>query len=1720
MGRGIRYCCAALLFLIVASPSIAGDKSLRVDDEAVSRTYDARERITEVVEVSEYGRYSFSVSSDVSATLRLVDRMEGPGHLAVERMDRFLPEGEVKLIVEPGGGHDAFSGDITVTVRPFEEQNDKPLPRLPHERVLSTDLEDNEQRSYWIQVDGPDARWVSLEVAGRHLSDLRLWRHGSWLTDVTPDVSESEPEKGRPLEVRTIHTELEPGLYRVSAYGGPANTWARDNGNAPLHIRYGIPKLSSEGWSQHETSPFGVDRWRVTSPRDLFHLRLPEAAPTEITVGQYQASQSPFASRALRREALKRDSRTPWVTLRSPYGTGEQLLTVRRQPGASYELARLDSDSWFRLSDRGSGHVWIGHMGLSSPLDTLEPTAAIVDRTEDRLVTSTAIPIGPGRAWRRRFNLLDEVELFVEITEGGRYAAQSMTDSGARSELRIMPLMGDEDAITEDWRLADHAAWELAAGYYRLAIRPRDEHSGIADVSFGAADMSTSERDALDPGPRRAMSIMEDVPPYRNYWVDGGQYDDGQVSGGQEAVTVRDYPLELEEPLPLVQLGDRVRSFQLATEQPRPIVAVDSTGERLPIATGSMETGDANWQRLIEPESLEASNGHVRVRTPGDEPVRYVLRRQEVAVDRAPLESLPGDERRDALPDFPVLEPGGGQRVRFRAGRQRTWLMPLDKPGLWRLETTGLLSTRGSVRTRVRTSLVSDNANGIGRNFLIQRYLRQGDYQLTARTNGESEGTAGLQLVRTPVEEVGRIPPGSRTRARIKPGEALRLQVPIEEAGRYRIRARGLASDFDVQLAGPDGWPVVSPGRRAPFTVRLRPGVHELTVLPQGVAARGVVGVTSLEDSQSRERTGHGPHEIALNSEVSHLWREPESEDGERTPDRWRFSVPAAMDVAIDLGDDMVAQLRRRTDDGWQRQDKLFGVRGPWRERLVAGDYELAVRSRFPNNRLEYSLALNTEALPLGQQRSVSLPAEIPLSLDEPQLVRLASRGDADVAATLTDAEGDTVAANDDRANDWNFLISRRLPADRYTLEVEGTGGQGSGARTTIVTDTLDPRQRDTLEPGDKARVEDGDLNVFPLELGEAIGRRGLPLVFETRAGGSHGVALERRVDGEWRSVTATQGTRNKGGAVLTGDQAGHRHRLLVWSLTDVPTPIRVGVASTPSGLASERSDDGWLVNMVEPTGTWGAVGYVDIGDGRLLRRAAGSVSQWADKGEAFSGVEDGSVPARSGHVWLLGDEGDRDIELARVLADGGESLAVPVSADRPVFIGTGESQGSGASQAQESLRLWIASAPRSTPSLRVADSSQRNWSAADLSAAAVAPAGRKPERLRLALADPDSGRQPVQVSSHELREESREAMTTGSTSVRVTAGAFRRLAVPDEAGELAVSAGADTAALLMDDGRVEALLWSGGNERSFTTHVDSPTVALANPGGSAATFDLRWQAAEDSPGLKSGDYRSWHPSASGERIVDLPEAGTVEVAGAVQSARLVTDDGRIVPAEDGVIEAPAPGRLYIRHSAGRMAAWVTREDARLSGWGDQRASSGKSPGLLSLRAAVPTLARISRPDGSAHYRWINARGGASVFVPPGRTRIAVMPHDGGEPSLTLHRKPAKRLEGGPGPRQRLAPGGAGLFSFRVSEERRIGVGLAADREVAGLTLLNEAGRSLGEGIVQLHELAAGRYYLLARLPADEAPVAVRPAVVGLDKPEVQPPEAIRRRLRQFAEDQ
>ncbi len=236
-----------------------------------------------LLSIPAFGRYSIIAKSEQGSALRYINKMSGPSAFNGSpgetdgRIDAFLDIGEYKIVIL---ADEKGNGDVSLSAKPFIEVNDKTAPELVEYKLVSTELNDFEQRSYWINLE--KRQTVFLEAAGRSLGDLRLWHDGNWLLGVNPESQIIEPEIGKPLTVQRLSADLNPGLYLLVAYGGQPLPWAETAGEQPFHLRMGIPLVAANGVDHKITSPFGYDRWLVSASTDYYRLELKKNSPASI----------------------------------------------------------------------------------------------------------------------------------------------------------------------------------------------------------------------------------------------------------------------------------------------------------------------------------------------------------------------------------------------------------------------------------------------------------------------------------------------------------------------------------------------------------------------------------------------------------------------------------------------------------------------------------------------------------------------------------------------------------------------------------------------------------------------------------------------------------------------------------------------------------------------------------------------------------------------------------------------------------------------------------------------------------------------------------------------------------------------------------------------------------------------------------------------------------------------------------------------------------------------------------------------------------------------------------------------------------------------------------------------------------------------------------------------------------------------------------------------
>jgi hypothetical protein len=1671
-----------------------------------------------VLRVSRFGRYAISVSSEQGVALQLVDRMAGPGEvrgIAGEedgRIDLFLDYGEYLVITT---GHPQAEGEAALSVQPFAEANPEPAPQLVELKPVVGQLLDHQQRSYWLQIK--KRRWVAFEAGGRTLRDLRLWLDGSWLVDAKPTTEVLDPVVGRPQLTCRLVYRLDPGLYLLTAYGGREQAWADDNGDHPFYLRMGIPILGSAGRTRYQLGPLGIDRWLVPAKASFFRIELPEAVPATLQVGHYSES-TPFAPGASAR--IDKESRLPVAELNnSPDQNGYDVITVKATADQPYTLQhfRIVYEHRFRVA----GEHWISTIHSGHPADSIDATSFIAAWDHNRLqrepVRAQVVEIGGSDGWATRCNLIEPLTVFLRVTSSGEYLIES---EGTEAEFLVEPFFvyRPREYKAPPFKRAGET-WDLQEGYYVLTVRP--VRKGILEMSIKPTGFIGNLMSRIGLGldeerpPVRASSRFPSVLLYTDWSYTIFMNRQPEVRTG---LVLRQLPMSLHDPLPLTMQPQTQVTLPFTLSESSLVTAVNEDGTRLPISVDNAplqeqyKAGKGKHTVVVHYQQGEETI----VCSVGAVPLRLL--------DSEPLPALPAGTL-DSLPDLPVLTADRPNFFDLSRRQRTTFLVSAADDALYRLETTGLLDTEGNLRSRVVTSLARSGSGGSGRNLFLHQFMCAGDYQLTVSTKGDSRGHLGLELTRTDPEPGGELRLGLPARISLDDGGSVVYRFQISEAGRYRLRSYALGHTPRCRLEDGDGWPVVKPNQPANIDRHFEAGEYRLVLLPEAVPGRRLTLLEKVEPPLEYE--GHGPHQLPLATTVRHRWYEPE-EGAPRQPEVWVFDLPGATDVSIRLTAEMHGHLIRSTDSGDQEAAYVPPLRG-WQGHLEAGSYRFEVECVRRNNRVDYELAVNPVALLPGLERALTAPATVPIAIGDGGLVEISSFGATDVSARLIDSHGRTVVQNDDRANDWNFHITGRLQPGAYSLQVSPVGA--ASAATTVVMDARNEVTGQAQQLPLALTIEPGsDVHTIPI---------GVPaaelLVVAARSAESIGLAVERRTDGgSWQTITTRIDPTVQIELPLSDND---QLRLRLWSVDRRESPVTLTAAAvTPPHLSERLLAQGASMPPLagfEPTV---ALAAVDLQrPGTLLLQTAAAGLRWSGAEQPLAPVSGNllQAPGTTGWIAIPAARGSVTVKAlrARLEPDSGGGLQMPLVSGRPALVDLDAGQGG--------PLLVIARSMIGQPAVRVV--SADGSASPSLSGVAIA----ENAAAAVALTDPATPAALVWLAGPANEPLDVRLTTLAFTRPRAVSAGFGRLDLNLEPGTAAVAydlpSGIKKLSITLTPGLVAAVT-SGDQVRSLHWNGGQPlSEQLLTPGDGLLVLHTRDQSdllsveilpADEEPVVTTeSPFENRSPVSGTMRLRVEPGRGShkLHILGAARPATFMGNDGDVIRGHTIAVGDRA-GELLLSHGPGLVLAWLAAGDepelALWQGIKRSRPARVEAPLRLRLESRVqsfrlehqsPVLLSLSSQDqaifrlvtGTVSRAWVDLDGGTEhALLPAGSAELSIRALAGAElgAELELLTTPVTAVGEGLGPEVLLAPGRGHAFRFTVNESGQIGLGVRAGADTVECQLLTSDGRLLGSGVVQMHELDAGDYLLLVRLPPDREAVRARPAVVGIERPPTGPP--------------
>lgn len=1716
------FACLAIVATLIAHLTVAfatapETPAVRLDRASVP----ARGKQSALLTVDAFGRYAVTATSAQGVALQQVDRMAGAGPVTGEagkqdgRLDLFLDRGEYKIVTHASA---RGSGQANLRAHAYRELNAR-APLLVEHRLESAQLGDFEQRSYWLEIK--NKRTVALEAAGRHLADLRLWRDGTWLVDVTPQIVQSQARPEQPLAVARLTAELAPGLYLLTAYGGPSQAWTEASDAKPFLLRYGIPTLAPAMRKQFTMGEFGVERFVIPPGPSHFRLELPAAHAASLQVGDYSA-QSPFQAEG-QSASIDKKSLPPVAELNQG-ARGERLLTVTMAAGKSFVLQHFDANRYYRFS--GSGKHWISSIHAGHAEDSVGASAVLTRQTRngaEEYLAEQAIELDRGASWHRRFNLLEDLTLFVKLDAPTKLR---VVGEGVSARYRFEPFLTSRprDYKTPPWRPSGHA-FELDRGLYVLSVEP--ETKGILDLHLLTPGAKAVP--ALSPVVAAVRFPAMDLNDSNSYYTLYMNRQPGVASG----VVVRPLPVDLGFPLPVSQRSGETLAIPVAVPERGLLRALAEDGRSLELALDNGKKGSA----------IEVEPGRYRVTVDArGSALNYSLGLEPTRLaSQTPLPPLP-DARLAGLPTFPLITPDAPRFLDLKRRSEETYKVRVDRPGLYKFESTGLLHTGGKVRTRINPSLFAANENGVGRNFQVQRYLREGDYQLTVATRGETQGHLGVQLARTEVIDGGELREREVARALLPTGQALGYRFRITKRGRYHLQTLGLGRNFELRLEDSQGWPLFAPIQPGDLTQEFEPGNYRVLVLPQTAEARVLTRLERVVEAKHTK--GHGPHRIALESTIEHTWVESANsaaKDAARTPDQWEFVLPAPAQVTLALDSEMEANLISAADPG--RSLAMVDAKQAWRGDLGAGRYVLRAQHSRQNNHVAYTLRLAVTQLLAGQSRLVAVPASIPVSVGADGLVELQSFGPADVRARLVDAAGETIAQNDDRPGDWNFHIARRLRPGEYKLLVDPVSEKH--AQTTVSMHAPSEVAEKPLALGSDVEIKGAQVHVYPLLL---PAERNVLLV-SAKSGDAVGLALEGESAQGWVNL-GTEVGKSPYLVLPLGAERFKSYRLRAWSADRRSMRISVrAVAATLSAMPESQ----WLQGHVAPVRVDEKRPGLKLAMIALARpgvfRLKGDPARlpWSDSGTRSAQAGGNPVIGVSGKsLWLVaaeGDEGTLAAERLRLPTGEQESLRLELMAGQ---VGSVDLQPNA-----EGPSLVLAQARATQPGIALGD--VRNSAATGFvpgEAVSVAlPGILVPARLWNA----ESMATSIEL---DLRQVPLRQQGAGPTlAFGVSDGALKPrgalpVKLPGGASRVRLTLSPMNAAVFVKRGSILSTHWAGEDALQETVTADADQLWLLN----ATTLDAHYSlevvpgGGESEAVLKPGELLERNVSTAGRlRVpVEVPKTDGGDYRLRVRGNAMALwqeNGGRIVSGDD--IPIRASGVLWLRHQPGTLVAWLdeprSQNPERIALWlksiqetavkppqsvglkGKQQVLSLKleRAAMLHLRTAVPVVTQFLVPGQPAQTEAHLHGANINLLAPAGSSRLLLraVGVDSLSGVATMMATPAIQLADGAGSEVLLAPGSARLFSFDLKQAAIVGIGVRAASDVVRSVLYDEHGTMQSQGVVQMPSLAPGRYYLAVDMPADSAPVRVQPIVLGLNPPDTRPPYDILRRFVEARED-
>ncbi len=1020
----LRKISAAIAVLLVGLLPIRG-----AAEQVFETTFPGKGRHTFTFTIKAWGRYSIQAINPEGTSLQFVDKKSGPGPTdgipgeKNGRLDLLLEKGEYKIIAL---SHREGKNNTTVKIFRFEELNqNNPQYGTPF-KLHEAELRDLQQISYWFNVDKDTT--VFLEALGRNLTDLKLWKDGSWLVESETQNFRSYPSAEAPLKGIRLAAKVDPGLYLATAYAGLEADWSKNSNAHPVYLKWGIPRLATTGEGLYAVSPAGYNQYVVAKEASRILVETDKKVSLKLEASLFSAEQ-PFQA-TVATDSIHAKANAPRCMI-SPYSGGAPFYLVRvsGKPGQFFLLQTLEPSSGRRPINE-TGNYWLSTMHTGAPDDQIGASGFVMTSSNSRLLAAQLDTLSSDRPLLRRFNLLADMNLYVWVADAGEY---DVVPEGVEASWKIERSFSNlPPNYLSPASKQSKGSVDLEPGLHTLQISPirkgilhlHIRKSSLVTFVKDVAARLTSKPDTTSiPGlPRIQFPSLNLVSFPREGYTFILNNQAPELAG----VILRRLPMSFDDPLPIYAGPGQKISVPITVAKEAQLSVTDILNRHYAF----MLDGVSRKSPFVVP-----AGNHTFIFENTSNQAAFVSAKTE------PLELLPTSPPKPltpatlaSLPKFPGLDSGQNVFLDLARNEAKIYQFNVAQPGIYRLETTGRLHTALTIRGRFETHLESADGNGVGRNAMLLVYLLAGQYQIKVNTLGESTGHLGLTLKTNELIQGGKLDLGRDNRWQVPTSAGIMHQFEIPETGRYRVISLGQEGYFKARIEDSDGYPILKPGIDADVEMVFEQDNYQLLSLPENRESRRIARLEKIEPAVTF--TGKGPHVMAINKLANSTWVE-ETVDGKRKPALFRFHAAAPMKVKLFVSDGFEAALKFL-----DRDTILFKWRGAQEQQLVMGQYEIAVMAEKEQNYVDYQLAVNTEVLAPGLSYVMDQPQTFKVSLGKSSVVELFSQGTTDVSAKLFAADGKTLLAeNDDAFLDWNFNLSQFLPAGTYYLQIQSEKG-------------------------------------------------------------------------------------------------------------------------------------------------------------------------------------------------------------------------------------------------------------------------------------------------------------------------------------------------------------------------------------------------------------------------------------------------------------------------------------------------------------------------------------------------------------------------------------------------------------------------------------------------------------------------------------------------------